>query len=68
MDGLPVAALTVNLTYEMMLMRFRRHSGSLTTAAFLYTLANIAIIAAGLLTTDALSAGPDLIVGLALPP
>ena len=53
-----------------MLTRFRRHSGSLTKAAFLSArndaLANFAIIAAGLLKAYTLSAWPDLIVGLGI--
>ena len=65
-----LGALAVNLTCAIMLMRFRRHSGSLTKAAFLSArndaFANIAIIAAGLLTAYTLSAWPDLIVGLAI--
>lgn len=65
-----LGALAINLTCAMMLTRFRRHSGSLTKAAFLSArndaLANIAIIAAGLLTAYTLSAWPDLIVGLAI--
>lgn len=65
-----LGALTVNLTCAIMLTRFRRHSGSLTKAAFLSArndaLANFAIIAAGLLTVYTLSAWPDLIVGLAI--
>ena len=63
-------ALAVNLTCALMLARFRTHSGSLTRAAFLSarndTVANIAIIGAGLLTAYTLSAWPDLIVGLAI--
>jgi Co/Zn/Cd efflux system component len=55
----------------MMLVRFRDHSGSLTRAAFLSArndaLANIAIIAAGLVTAFLWhSAWPDLIVGIAI--
>lgn len=65
-----LGALAVNLTCAIMLARFRRHSGSLTKAAFLSArndaFANIAIIAAGLLTAYTLSAWPDLIVGLAI--
>lgn len=68
MTGL--GALAVNLTCAILLTRFRRHSGSLTKAAFLSArndaFANIAIIAAGLLTAYTLSAWPDLIVGLAI--
>ena len=63
-------ALAVNLTCALMLARFRTHSGSLTRAAFLSarndTVANIAIIGAGLLTAYTLSAWPDLIVCLAI--
>ncbi|MGO7419876.1 cation transporter, partial [Rhizobium ruizarguesonis] len=54
-----------------MLSAYRHHSGSLTRAAFLSArndaLANIAIIAAGLVTAFLWrSAWPDLIVGLAI--
>ena len=54
-----------------MLTRYRRHSGSLTRAAFLSArndaAANIAIIAAGLVTAFVwASAWPDLIVGLGI--
>jgi Co/Zn/Cd efflux system component len=63
-------ALAVNLTCALMLARFRTHGGSLTRAAFLSarndTVANIAIIGAGLLTAYTLSAWPDLIIGLAI--
>jgi Co/Zn/Cd efflux system component len=63
-------ALAVNLTCALMLTRYRRHSGSLTRAAFLSarndTFANIAIIATGFVTAYTLSAWPDLIVGLAI--
>jgi Co/Zn/Cd efflux system component len=65
-----LGALAVNLTCALMLTRFRHHSGSLTKAAFLSarndTLANVAIIAAGLVTAYMLSAWPDLIVGLGI--
>lgn len=65
-----LGALAVNLSCAIMLTRFRRHSGSLTKAAFLSArndaLANVAIIAAGLLTAYTLSAWPDLIVGLGI--
>ena len=65
-----LGALAVNLSCALMLTRFRRHSGSLTKAAFLSArndaLANIAIIAAGLLTAYTLSAWPDLVVGLGI--
>ncbi|WP_047452991.1 cation transporter [Rhizobium rhizogenes] len=66
-----LGALVVNLSCAMMLVRFREHSGSLTRAAFLSArndaLANIAIIAAGLVTAFLWhSAWPDLIVGIAI--
>jgi Co/Zn/Cd efflux system component len=63
-------ALLVNLTCAFMLARFRTHGGSLTRAAFLSarndTFANIAIVAAGLVTARSHSLWPDLIVGLAI--
>jgi Co/Zn/Cd efflux system component len=63
-------ALVVNLFCACLLMRFRAHSGSLTRAAFLSArndvLANIAIIAAGLVTAATVSPWPDLIVGLGI--
>ncbi len=66
-----LGALVVNLSCALMLTRYRRHSGSLTTAAFLSArndaVANIAIIAAGLVTAFLWpSAWPDLIVGLGI--
>ena len=66
-----LGALAVNLTCAFMLARFRHHGGSLTRAAFLSArndaLANVAIIAAGILTALLWrSAWPDLIVGLAI--
>jgi Co/Zn/Cd efflux system component len=63
-------ALVINLSCAFMLVRFRAHSGSLTRAAFLSArndvLANVAIIAAGFMTTYTLSGWPDLIVGLGI--
>ena len=63
-------ALAVNLTCALLLARFRGHAGSLTRAAFLSArndaFANVAIVAAGLVTAATLSAWPDLIVGLAI--
>ena len=63
-------ALVVNLLCAIMLARYRQHSGSLTRAAFLSArndvLANLAIIAAGLVTAFTRSAWPDLVVGLAI--
>ena len=63
-------ALAVNLSCAIMLARYRQHSGSLTRAAFLSArndvLANLAIIAAGLVTAFTRSAWPDLAVGLGI--
>ncbi|MDE1901280.1 MAG: cation transporter [Alphaproteobacteria bacterium] len=64
-------ALAVNFSCALMLVRYRHEGGSLTRAAFLSarndTLANIAIIAAGLVTAYIWpSAWPDLIVGLGI--
>jgi Co/Zn/Cd efflux system component len=63
-------ALAVNLFCAFLLAGFRAHAGSLTRAAWLSArndaLANIAIIAAGIVTAMTLSAWPDLIVGLGI--
>src|SRR5258708_33303962 len=63
-------ALAINLSCAFMLARYRHHSGSLTHAAFLSArndaLANIAIVAAGLITVFIPSSWPDLIVGLGI--
>jgi Co/Zn/Cd efflux system component len=65
-----LGALAVNLTCALILARFRTHSGSLTKAAFLSArndaYANVAIIAAGLLTAFTRSIWPDIIVGLGI--
>lgn len=65
-----LGALAVNLTSAFLLARHRYHAGSLSRAAFLSArndaAANIAIIAAGLLTAATRSAWPDLIVGLGI--
>lgn len=66
-----LGALAVNLTCAFMLARYRRHSGSLTKAAFLSArndaFANVAIVVAALVTAFLWhSAWPDLIVGLAI--
>jgi Co/Zn/Cd efflux system component len=66
-----LGALVVNLSCALMLTRYRRHGGSLTRAAFLSArndaAANVAIIAAGLVTAFLwASAWPDLIVGLGI--
>jgi len=63
-------ALVINLSCAFMLSRYRSHSGSLTRAAFLSArndaLANVAIIAAGLVTALTSSPWPDLAVGLGI--
>ena len=66
-----VGAILVNFSCALMLARFRHHGGSLTSAAFLSArndvLANVTIIAAGLVTAFVWrSAWPDIIVGLAI--
>ena len=66
-----LGALAVNLSCAFMLARYRQQSGSLTGAAFLSArndaVANVAIIAAGLVTAFLwASAWPDLIVGLGI--
>jgi Co/Zn/Cd efflux system component len=66
-----LGALAVNMSCAFMLVRYRHHSGSLTRAAFLSArndaLANIAIIAAGIVTAFFWpTAWPDLIVGLGI--
>jgi Co/Zn/Cd efflux system component len=61
-------ALAVNFFCALTLARFRHHGGSLARAAFLSArndvIANIAIIAAGVVTAFFPSPWPDLIVGL----
>jgi len=63
-------ALAVNLSCALMLARYRDHRGSLTRAAFLSArndaLANVAIVAAALLTAGTGSVWPDLVVGLGI--
>lgn len=63
-------AFTVNLSCALMLARYRCGGGSLTQAAFLSArndaVANIAIIAAALLTAWWPSPWPDLVVGLSI--
>jgi Co/Zn/Cd efflux system component len=65
-----LGALMVNLFCAFILARVRDHHGSLTRAAFLSArndaLANIAIIAAGLITAIAPSVWPDLVVGVGI--
>jgi Co/Zn/Cd efflux system component len=63
-------ALIVNLFCAFLLARYRHHGGSLTKAAFLSArndvFANVAIIAAGLVTLDMHSVWPDVIVGFGI--
>jgi Co/Zn/Cd efflux system component len=66
-----LGALAVNLSCAFLLARYRHDQGSLTRAAFLSArndaLANVAIVAAGLVTAWLwASAWPDLIVGLGI--
>jgi Co/Zn/Cd efflux system component len=66
-----LGALLVNFTAAMLLARYRDHAGGLTKAAFLSArndvLANVAIIAAGMITAFVWhSAWPDLVVGLGI--
>jgi len=65
-----LGALCINLYCAFLLARFRAHSGSLTRAAWLSArndaLANIAIIATGLVTAAMASPWPDLVVGLGI--
>lgn len=72
-DAIPLTvtgfgALAINLFCAFTLARFRHHSGSLTKAAFLSArndaLANVAIIAAGIVTLVWRSVWPDILVGL----
>ncbi len=63
-------ALAVNLSCAIMLARYRRHPGSMIRAAFLSArndaVANVAIVATGVITAYLRSAWPDLIVGLGI--
>jgi Co/Zn/Cd efflux system component len=63
-------ALLVNFACAIRLARHRHGNGGLTRAAFLSArndvLANIAIIAAGIVTAITLSFWPDLIVGIGI--
>ncbi len=65
-----LGALAVNLTCALLLARHRHVGGSLLRAAFLSSrndcFANVAIIAAGLVTVVWHSAWPDLIVGIGI--
>ncbi|WP_438353900.1 cation transporter [Microbacterium sp. CJ88] len=65
-----LGALAVNLTAALLLVPHRQHSGSLTKAAWLSArndaLANIAIIAVGLLTFWLATGWLDIIVGVGI--
>jgi Co/Zn/Cd efflux system component len=65
-----LGALVINLSCAFMLARYRSHRGSLTRAAFLSArndaFANVAIIAAGLVTAVFPSVWPDVVVGLGI--
>lgn len=70
LSAVALGALGVNLACALLLARVRAASGSLTRAAFLSArndaFANVAIMAAGLLTLVWPSIWPDLGVGLAI--
>lgn len=65
-----LGALVINIGCAFLLANYRDHAGSLTRAAFLSArndaVANIAIIAAGLVTLLWFSGWPDLIVGIGI--
>jgi len=65
-----LGALAINLCCAFLLVRFRKHRGSLTRAAFLSArndaLANVGIVAAGVLTAAVQSPWPDFVVGLGI--
>lgn len=65
-----LGALAINLSCAFMLARYRHHGGSLTKAAFLSArndaLANVAIVAASLVTAFHASIWPDVVVGLGI--
>jgi len=65
-----LGALAVNLSCAFILTRYRSHAGSLTRAAFLSArndaIANLAIIAAGVLTAVSQSLWPDVMVGFGI--
>ena len=60
----------MNISFAIVLARYRQHSGSLTRAALLSArndvLANLAIIAAAITAALTRSAWPDLVVGLSI--
>jgi Co/Zn/Cd efflux system component len=65
-----LGALIVNMSCAFILVRFRNMEGSLTKAAFLSArndaYANVAIIAAGVVTAFTFSHWPDLVVGMGI--
>jgi Co/Zn/Cd efflux system component len=65
-----LGALAINLIAAFLLARHRRHGGSLAHAAWLSArndaLANVAIIAAGLVTLGFRSVWPDVVVGIGI--
>ena len=65
-----LGALVINLTCAVLLVRHRHHSGSLTKAAWLSArndaIANLAIIAVGILTIWIATGWLDIIVGIAI--
>ncbi len=65
-----LGALVINVSCAFMLARFRTHGGSLTRAAFLSarndTVASVAIIVAGIVTSYTHSGWPDFVVGLGI--
>jgi Co/Zn/Cd efflux system component len=65
-----VGALIVNISCALILAAFRKHTSSLTRAAFLSArndvVANIAIIVAGVVTAATVSIWPDVLVGLGI--
>ena len=65
-----LGALAINLFCAFRLAKFRRDYGSLAKVAFLSArndaIANVAIIAAGILTAITVSAWPDLLVGVGI--
>ncbi|WP_420175085.1 cation transporter [Luteococcus sp. OSA5] len=63
-------AVVVNMICVWLLARWRSHGGSMTTAAFLAArndvIANVAIIAMGVLTWYTRSGWPDIVLGLVI--
>lgn len=61
-------AAVVNLACTLILVRVRKHGGSMTTAAFVAArndvIVNIAIIALGLVTAVTMSGWPDIVLGV----